>query len=60
MVDAHYVNPKLAEVYDYDSGWGEDRTFYLNLAGAPPQDILDLGCGTGLLCDAPMPQRVTP
>ncbi len=52
MPDNHYINPRLAALYDLDSGWGEDREFYLRLAGAPPQSILDLGCGTGLICDA--------
>src|ERR1700733_1413571 len=52
MTDAHYVNPKLAELYDFDSPWSIDRDFYLSLAGPPSQRILDLGCGTGLLSDA--------
>lgn len=52
MPDKHYENPRLAEVYDLDSPWSMDRDFYLSLAGTPPQRILDLGCGTGLLCDA--------
>jgi ubiquinone/menaquinone biosynthesis C-methylase UbiE len=52
MLDKHYENPKLAEVYDLDSPWSIDRDFYLSLAGTPPQRILDLGCGTGLLTDA--------
>lgn len=52
MPDAHYVNPKLAEIYDLDSPWSIEREFYLSLAGASRQRILDLGCGTGLLCDA--------
>lgn len=51
-VDLHYEDPRLAEVYDYDSGWSIDRDFYLELAGPHPQRILDLGCGTGLICDA--------
>ncbi len=50
MLDEHYVNPALAELYDIDSGWSKDREFYLNLAAPPPQSILDLGCGTGLIC----------
>lgn len=52
MLDNHYENPRLAEIYDLDSGWSVDREFYLSLAGEPPQTILDLGCGTGLLCNA--------
>lgn len=52
MPDEHYVNPKLAEIYDLFNPWSADNDFYLSLAGAPPQQILDLGCGTGMLCDA--------
>ncbi|MBY0357515.1 MAG: class I SAM-dependent methyltransferase [Candidatus Obscuribacterales bacterium] len=52
MPDNHYVNSKLAEIYDLDSGWSIDRDFYLSLAGPQLQSILDLGCGTGLLCNA--------
>ncbi len=52
MPDHHYVNSKLAEIYDLDSGWSADRDFYLSLAGPQRQTILDLGCGTGLLCNA--------
>lgn len=52
MPDIHYENPRLAAIYDLDSGWSDDRDFYLSLAAESPQRILDLGCGTGLLCDA--------
>lgn len=53
MPDAHYVNPRLADIYDLDSGWSIDRDFYLSLAGTTSREqILDLGCGTGLLCNA--------
>lgn len=48
--DQHYVHPQLAALYDESCGWSQDREFYLQLAGPPPQKILDLGCGTGLLC----------
>lgn len=51
-LDLHYVNQRLAALYDIECGWSADRDFYLSLAGPPPQRILDLGCGTGLLCDA--------
>jgi len=51
-LDEHYINPKLAQIYDLDSAWSQDRDYYLNLAGETPKRILDLGCGTGLLCDA--------
>jgi ubiquinone/menaquinone biosynthesis C-methylase UbiE len=52
MPDEHYENPRLAAVYDLFCPWGADCDFYLSLAGEPPQHVLDLGCGTGLLCDA--------
>lgn len=52
MVDVHYENPRLVAIYDIDSPWSVDRGFYLELAGADRAKILDLGCGTGLLCDA--------
>ncbi|HEX3466039.1 MAG TPA: class I SAM-dependent methyltransferase [Candidatus Elarobacter sp.] len=52
MPDAHYENPRIAELYDLGNPWSVDRDFYLSLAGAPRRRILDLGCGTGLLCDA--------
>jgi SAM-dependent methyltransferase len=52
MHDPHYVNPRLAELYDLACGWSADRDFYLSLAGASRQRILDLGCGTGLVCRA--------
>lgn len=52
MPDAHYENPKLAELYDFGNPWSVDRDFYLSLAGPARQRILDLGCGTGLLCSA--------
>jgi SAM-dependent methyltransferase len=49
MPDKHYLDPRLVEVYDFDSPWSADRDFYFNLAGAPPLNILDVGCGTGIL-----------
>jgi 2-polyprenyl-3-methyl-5-hydroxy-6-metoxy-1,4-benzoquinol methylase len=52
MIDEHYANPKLAGLYDRDNGWSEDRDYYLSLAPSHAIDILDLGCGTGLLCNA--------
>jgi SAM-dependent methyltransferase len=52
MPDAHYENQKLAAIYDLFNPWSADNDFYLALAGPPPQQILDLGCGTGLLCAA--------
>jgi len=47
-----YAHPTLAGVYDVICGWSEDRDFYLNLAAGGKQSILDVGCGTGLLCRA--------
>ncbi len=52
MPDLHYDEPVLAELYDITGGWSEDRDFYLELAGPAPVSVLDLGCGTGLLCSA--------
>lgn len=52
MPDLHYEHPALAELYDLDSGWSVDRDFYLGLASGGQKRVLDLGCGTGLLCDA--------
>lgn len=52
MPDQHYEHPRLAALYDLSSGWSEDRDFYLELAGDTPMKILDLGCGTGLICRA--------
>lgn len=52
MPDEHYEHPNLAAIYDLFNPWSADNDFYLALAGAPPQHILDLGCGTGALCSA--------
>ncbi len=52
MLDKHYTDPRLVQLYDADSGWSRDRDYYLALATVAPQRILDLGCGTGLLCHA--------
>jgi 2-polyprenyl-3-methyl-5-hydroxy-6-metoxy-1,4-benzoquinol methylase len=50
LPDEHYINPELAGLYDHFSPWSIDRDFYLSLVGPQPQTILDLGCGTGLIC----------
>ncbi|MFK4255705.1 methyltransferase domain-containing protein [Agrobacterium tumefaciens] len=52
MPDLHYEHPALAALYDLDSGWSIDRDFYLGSASGEQKRILDIGCGTGLLCDA--------
>ncbi len=52
IFDSHYHNPKLVNLYDLSRSWGADHDFYLALAKSESQRILDLGCGTGLLCDA--------
>ena len=52
MTDLHYEHPKLVSIYDLGNGWSNDRDFYLSLAGKDPKRVLDLGCGTGLLCNA--------
>lgn len=52
VIDNHYVNKKLASVYDVCCGWSEDRDFYLSLATDSPLKILELGCGTGLVSRA--------
>ncbi|MBA3909268.1 MAG: class I SAM-dependent methyltransferase [Rhodobacter sp.] len=59
--DLHYTDPRLAQLYDLENGWGPDSAFYLSLAGPIPCEILDLGCGTGILSDgyAALGHRVT-
>lgn len=52
MPDLQYTLKKLADIYDLGNSGVEDRDFFLSLSGKPPQDILDLGCGTGLVCNA--------
>ena len=48
--DLLFSDQRLADLYDLGNAGSDDRDFYLSLAGEAPQDILDLGCGTGLLC----------
>jgi 2-polyprenyl-3-methyl-5-hydroxy-6-metoxy-1,4-benzoquinol methylase len=50
--DRHYVDPRLARLYDLDGSGRADTAFYLSLAGSDPRRILDLGCGTGILANA--------
>ncbi|MCF6328632.1 MAG: class I SAM-dependent methyltransferase [Henriciella sp.] len=52
MPDLQYTLKKLADIYDLGNSGAEDRDFFVALAGEPLQDILDLGCGTGLVCNA--------
>lgn len=49
MLDEHYRNPKLAALYDLDSGWSIERDFYVRFAGSPANSVLDIACGTGLI-----------
>ena len=44
-----YTQPRLAALYDALNPAGPDTRFYLSLPGPPPQRILDVGCGTGML-----------
>jgi SAM-dependent methyltransferase len=46
---ASYADPRLAALYDALNPADAAATFYLGLPGARPLQILDLGCGTGLL-----------
>jgi SAM-dependent methyltransferase len=47
--DAIYDEPRLVALYDLLNGPGADTQFYLALPDRPDLDILDLGCGTGML-----------
>jgi SAM-dependent methyltransferase len=47
-----YQDARIAEIYDVANPLGQDGEFYLSLAGEQPLRILDLGCGTGVLCCA--------
>jgi ubiquinone/menaquinone biosynthesis C-methylase UbiE len=52
LADAHYELPELAALYDLESGWSQDRDFYLTLAGSNPIRVLEVGAGTGLISRA--------
>jgi SAM-dependent methyltransferase len=47
-----YQHAQIAEIYDLANPWAQDFDFYLSLAGPRPCSVLDLGCGTGMLCCA--------
>ena len=49
MPDRQFSDPRLADLYDLGNAGSEDRDFYLSLAEGAHKDVLDLGCGTGLL-----------
>ncbi len=49
MPSANYTEARLAALYDALNPPGAHTEFYLGLPGPPPQRILDMGCGTGLL-----------
>ncbi len=49
MVDRHFAEQNLAELYDLLAPWGEpDDEFYFPLVMAADA-VLDVGCGTGML-----------
>ena len=47
-----YLDAQIAEIYDLVNPWARDTDFYISLAGLSPCSVLDLGCGTGMLCCA--------
>jgi len=49
VLDHHYVHPRLARLYDLDSGWSDERDFYVHFASPTAHSVLDIGCGTGLI-----------
>ncbi|MFD6095780.1 class I SAM-dependent DNA methyltransferase [Nocardiopsis flavescens] len=50
MVDRHFFEPDLADLYDYFHPWDSSpqNDFYLDLVLGSPA-VLDVGCGTGLI-----------
>lgn len=51
MLDQHYLDERLVKIYDHDSPWNAERDFYLSLIKQPGSRILEVGCGTGLICN---------
>jgi ubiquinone/menaquinone biosynthesis C-methylase UbiE len=52
MIDRHYADATLAELYDLQAPWGEpDDYFYIQLVMAVAS-VLDVGTGTGMLLRA--------
>src|SRR5215469_15253205 len=49
--DIDSQSTQIAELYDLGNPLGPDVDFYLSLAGPRPVSVLDLGCGTGTLCN---------
>jgi len=47
-----YQNPLIAKIYDVAYPRDKDTDFYVSLAGPRSCSVLDLGCGTGVLCCA--------
>ncbi|MEX0922326.1 MAG: methyltransferase domain-containing protein [Rhodovibrionaceae bacterium] len=52
MPDKIFTDPRLAAVYDLFNDFGADAPFYVELAGAAPKRVLEVGCGTGRLACA--------
>lgn len=50
MHNAEFDDPRLVEVYDAESPWGQDDDYFFALVNETPgARVLDLGCGTGRL-----------
>ena len=51
-VPMDYYHTQIADIYDLANPWSQDLNFYLSRAGPRACSVLDLGCGTGMLCCA--------